>query len=669
MLISASVGALNAGVQEVITTFKTAALPEPKDYRALKLIPSPQLAYSSILNEIPAYDSIAPLWRWDDATNSYTTRADINDHSNFSARHASDPKQSLGRCEDIKTASFQGDDQFPNTTAMNPLSGGFVHLQELPRGDFTKPNGSVFSLNSWGTIDMPDLAKANARKLSFTLRNRSRAFDSTSSAEPQLPLCWKKWAIDSTTYLIRFDYAQQKSQITCSSFELIAAQPNTTSQVVKVEDLGAAPVKVTEASFRNQSLVNGVSGVPQSNLQRFFVVPVLTSSSKKNPDILAAGWAKSVTGYHATVDVVSTSIGLKSPASKIDFVDSATRQAASIKGQFKIYKGEKELTPRLIHTGMDSNTSLVTREWATVNDVSIQAFEAGNGSVVVQNPNQVLAGDILGRNFDQVLALSGAWPTFTSTIIASPSPGQPWTQISQTQDGSLEKKYTLQDPNCSLYGATLNKHYITALMPRYSENPNTNDPDLKPGLNIVQISSIQKSGKNYLNFRTILVDPAKDSVVGYRDSVANGTEILDEFHGNPNYHSLAWLRARNDIPKQDLTTRNAVMHVFSFYGVLGVRVYAPMKYNQAAGKSAGEYAKYGPYVYKLVGQAPYQGTPSLGMGMGCEGVWGYGILPWGDFGDWLDVNVWNQSSGGWAMSVEDEKRANVRGWDVGRRLK
>lgn len=624
---------------------------------ALKKTPFPQLAYSSILDSLPAYDSTAPLWKYNDSSDTYTTRTNIEDLSDFSSRSPAKPSEHSGICETIQNSPYWGDDQFPNTLPLGVLTGGFVYIQELPNGDITNPNGSTFSLNSWGTIDIPDVTKEGARKLTFTLRNRSRAFQTVH----QLPLCWKKWSQKDKTSLVRFDFDQGTNTVKCSSFLMNTTQPDANSQVIKVQDLDKYPIKVSETQFESQSVATGPFNLAATNLLRFFVLPLLSSSSAQSPNIVSLGWTKTANSYQATVSVTSTSDGFRSPQIKIQYVDPATRTAAEILGQFKLYKGEKDTVPRVIHLGSGSNASLVTREWSIVNDTSITGSNPAGGSVSVPGVTQTLVGDVLGHKYDQVLALSGDWPSCATTILASPGTGQPWTQLSSTQDSGMDKHFALQSSS----GVTVNQHYVTALIPRYSSSGDDREPAQMSGLDVLQVSSICKDEKNYLNFRTI-IGTAGGSLGSIRDSItaASSPAVPDEFYGNPHYFSIAWLRASQEIPDQDLVSHNAVLHVFSYYGVLGVRVYAPMKYSQATGRNDAFYQNYGPYYYKLVGQSAFMGTPSLGMGMGSEGQWAYGVLPWGHFDEWVDVNTWNQVTKSWMMTAADESRKNIRGWDV-----
>jgi hypothetical protein len=92
--------------------------------------------------------------------------------------------------------------------------------------------------------------------------------------------------------------------------------------------------------------------------------------------------------------------------------------------------------------------------------------------------------------------------------------------------------------------------------------------------------------------------------------------------------------------------------------VLGIRLFAPID-----GKNLANYQE--------VGMLQYMGQTSIGTGLGCEGDWGNGILPWGaeenDFADFVAFTPDASGSAGkgtWGMSAADTGRPLVKGWDV-----
>ena len=286
------------------------------------MTPKPQLAYKSVLEGVAKGNSSAPLWQWEDEQNDpndqtkCTIRANPNDHSDFRSRPNANPTVFDGACKGISKSSFLGDDQYPDTIPLKPLSGGFVQIQELPDRSFDNPDGSSYSLNAWGTTDVPNVG-ARTRAPTFTLRNRSRAFD---DQKQRLPLSYKKWSHEEKTSLVRFDYDSSKSAITCTSFALTTTQHNKGSQVVQFENLDKSPINVTACDFNGQPLVSDVKSMDLTNLQLFFVAKVLTSSSDDNPNIVSTGWSKTGSGYSVTINIATSSSGFQGAQTKINLL-------------------------------------------------------------------------------------------------------------------------------------------------------------------------------------------------------------------------------------------------------------------------------------------------------------------------------------------------------------
>ncbi|RGP78810.1 phosphatidylcholine-hydrolyzing phospholipase [Fusarium longipes] len=107
-----------------------------------------------------------------------------------------------------------------------------------------------------------------------------------------------------------------------------------------------------------------------------------------------------------------------------------------------------------------------------------------------------------------------------------------------------------------------------------------------------------------------------------------------------------------------LDTSNAILEVSSFYGVLGIRLFAPVSDKNLAD-------------YKEVGMLQYMGQTNIGTGLGCAGDWGDGILTWGaEVNDFVDFESFtldadgNTAKGNWGMSASDTSRPLVKGCDV-----
>ena len=135
------------------------------------------------------------------------------------------------------------------------------------------------------------------------------------------------------------------------------------------------------------------------------------------------------------------------------------------------------------------------------------------------------------------------------------------------------------------------------------------------------------------------------------------TPVEDRLASDPHYFHIKWIRCsrKSDF---DLNTSNAVLEVFSFYGVLGIRLFAPISEKKLEN-------------YQEIGMLQYMGQTSVGTGLGCEGDWGNGILTWGSKeNDFVDFVAWTPDASGmsgegrWGMSVADTERPLVKGWDV-----
>lgn len=166
-------------------------------------------------------------------------------------------------------------------------------------------------------------------------------------------------------------------------------------------------------------------------------------------------------------------------------------------------------------------------------------------------------------------------------------------------------------------------------------------------LDVLTVRYEREDKKSYLCFHTHTSKPQaveKDPWLG-----CNGSKIEDAFSTNANYFHIKWLRCST------ANAANAVMEVFSYYGVLGVRVFAPSNKSNVD--------------WQLTGVLPYLGQTSIGAGLGCYRDWGYGFMPWGEAKDFEDINEWAswRGVGSYAMSEKDVDLTNVRGFEVGKR--
>lgn len=164
---------------------------------------------------------------------------------------------------------------------------------------------------------------------------------------------------------------------------------------------------------------------------------------------------------------------------------------------------------------------------------------------------------------------------------------------------------------------------------------------------LLSVSLKQKDKKCYISFHVHeRRDHAKDPFYHCGES----DDYLDPFYGNPNYFHIKWQRCEWEY------TTNAVMQLYSWYGVLAMRVFAPTD----AGSNKN---------WNCVGLVPYMGQTSIGAGLGCAGDWGHGYMTWGNNQDFVDINEWVKAKGTgcWGIEPREENRSNIRGYEVERR--
>ena len=191
-------------------------------------------------------------------------------------------------------------------------------------------------------------------------------------------------------------------------------------------------------------------------------------------------------------------------------------------------------------------------------------------------------------------------------------------------------------------------NYLTALVPSTSSNT---------GLDTINISLHKDhEGRYKLLFHTHRRtnngaggDPYGDCI----DSIVD--DPLASHYSSGAYFSIKWVRCSR------AGYKNAIMEIFSWYGVLGARLFAP----DPKAPKATAHGK-----YKMIGIHYYMGQNSLGLGLGCEGDWGFGFMTWGPNEDWIDSNAWKlkadgkNGEGAWGMSPDDLQRPLIAGWDV-----
>lgn len=128
-------------------------------------------------------------------------------------------------------------------------------------------------------------------------------------------------------------------------------------------------------------------------------------------------------------------------------------------------------------------------------------------------------------------------------------------------------------------------------------------------------------------------------------------DTINTGRNRSHFISLRFLRCSVEKP---VKTDNAIMQVFSLYGMLGYRVFGPSSADRK--------------VYELIAQCPYLGQPALGVGIGSHGELGAGIVPFGMSKHWVDEAYWryqlNAQAGTWGFGGYPEHIGLVHGWDI-----
>jgi hypothetical protein len=201
---------LQASIKEIYDIGFKGGRDIPEDWKAnsqwfaaMKLLPQPMTATDETspawLPRLGNYDMHNPAPLWKASVNKpyieygWSTRKDLNDHSNFGPREPGTPANVEGpypspKCLAIRSAAFCGDDQFPLQLPMNGLlSGGFVQLQDLPAP--TARQG--ICINFWSPVEV---VIAGESHVTLTLRNRliDHDFNAGTTTADQRPN-WMHW--------------------------------------------------------------------------------------------------------------------------------------------------------------------------------------------------------------------------------------------------------------------------------------------------------------------------------------------------------------------------------------------------------------------------------------------------------------------------------------------
>lgn len=556
----------------------------------------------------------APLWLalHDNATESqWTVRKDLDDHSNYGTRQSQSPGNA-GYGDIIRAASFVVKGQFPMQGSMDGLlSGGFIQIQDIDAGD-----GKGSSVNFWSPAKVKFADKIQS---TFTIRNRLIDQDIAQSREV---MHWMRSG--SGSGIIGFTYTEKEGGYGDIQMKETLYEGNLgfdgPSEGTCANFSSKHSWAMHELMSRKATILSGVPGGFMLNLTRFiagyFVSTreiVAVSQSENQALIGVLGESK----VQATVSL---------PKAPYGFIKPFRGAGASKDSILMARAGPKENSKWVNLAKIDfddaGNASLTTADF----DLELEAEQDAS----------VLVGDALGWDHDQA-------------VVVKPTPDDKTTVAVYGQQGG--------NPDIALVGihqcdTTLSSDLVgpllTALVPSLPSSP-------KPaGQDLLQISR-RKSGTRY--FVTFHTHSASGNP---EDPFCNcvGAEVEDSLASRSpeHYFSIKWM------PVRASGQARAVLEVFSWYGVLGVRVFACPA---AEDGSATEWT--------LLGQLPHLGQTSIGAGLGCYGDWGHGFVTWAAENEWTDANVFRPQErsdlnlGSWGMAWEDCDRKSVRGWDVERR--
>ncbi|KAJ9299455.1 hypothetical protein DTO271G3_3077 [Paecilomyces variotii] len=646
---------------------------------AKKLMPLPMTALKSS-NWTEEWDNCdvhnpAPLWvagipndKDRVLDHDFTLRKDVNDHSNF-ARVASSPApktkgiiipEANDDCKRVRAAPFRGDDQFAQQSVMDGLlSGSFVQVQDLVRDVAAPEQGKLTCVNFWN----PALVEISSKiQETFTIRSRAiDAVDIRDLPDTALPIHWalQNSSNLSTTTLYSFywvpdeDRKHARIAFTNASFHSWSGEmgerqklnlseswevrnsqrliPQTLSSNLPITSANLTRLLfdqfLCEDGEHSEYMSDGadapqiisVSVLPGKNVQialcndnraEWLEAPFSTIHSLKSP---CFGFAKAIREGPHQKDLLLASANFAGGKSRLDLYQ---------------YHFEGAADPKQT-TVIDTHTQLECR---------LNSEEEGDSSVLV--------GDVLGLGNDQVVVISGDY-------------NNPEMQLySRPLETSTSSAFTLAGRNVFDEGDycddKLIRPYLTALVPSCTGK----------GLDVLRIALHERrDGRKYLYFhthvRTATSAPGPKSIV-WKQYQSNGVydKLADSKNGH--YFHIKFIPTRRDITHNGKTSIvPAILEVFSWYGVLGVRMFAASTPNG--------------WDYELDGQQPFLGQTSIGAGLGCSGDWGQGFLPWNTDGNWIDSNVFipvpgsKEVRGSWGMSLDDADREHIRGWEVERR--
>ncbi|KAM0377533.1 hypothetical protein HYE67_005062 [Fusarium culmorum] len=536
----------------------------------------------------------------DDKT-AWTIRANVNDHSVFARKPGT-----------LKNTDFRTKGSAPLARPIDGLvSGGFIQIQDLAPGD-TRFQTCV---NFWGpvVVGINDRQGNVEDKNTFTLRNRIVDFDSYEKRDTIQPLqCVKLYDKDGLiVYRLMQQQNADKKTLTLSGWRVKDPSASTgKDQATFVPD--QSWVFVTNNLFKDASVAE-LSISPN-------LVRLLTGNFKAE-----AGTNLAILNFDINNPV---QISLVANDGKL----KSNMTATGTKGFYSFVKTLKNGdTDRVLLASFgkgDSDTTKMALDVVdTTGDAPTITKNQATISAYLQSSKIILVGDLRKTGKDEIVALFDSQDNLTISVNEYAANG-----ITENTQKRVPQ---------TLSGFPLIRPFFSALVPSEDRaSPNS--------LSILQVSLHEYNKKPYFIFR--LTD-----TVSWTTKTSSPVE--DRLASDPHYFHLKWIRCSRQ-SDFDLNTSNAVLEIFSFYGVLGIRLFAPTSEKKLEN-------------YQEIGMLQYMGQTSIGTGLGCEGDWGSGILTWGaEKNDFVDFEAFkpdpsgSAEKGSWGMSTTDAERPLIKGWDV-----
>ncbi|QPC80200.1 hypothetical protein HYE68_010952 [Fusarium pseudograminearum] len=621
---------VQASVDELFQdAFTNQNVKTPSDFNAVKHIPVPMLAAgkgpsTSWKSQWGGYDihNPAPLWQVnsEDDKTAWTIRANVNDHSVFTRKPGTLKNTSTSswnpfsvdaskECYAARDSDFRIKGSAPLARPIDGLaSGGFIQIQDMA------PSETRFQtcVNFWGpvVVGIHDRQGNVEDKNTFTLRNRIVDFDSYEKRDTIQPFqCVKRHDKDG---LIIYRLMQHKN----------GDKKTLTLSGWRVKDPSASAGKDQATFTPDQSWAFETANL----FKDASVVELSTSPSLVR---VLTGNFKAEAGTHLAV----LKFDINNPVQIIlvanDGELKSNMTATDTNGVYNFVKTLKNGdSDRILLASFEKDTTKMELDVMDItSDAPTVTKHQATISASPQSSKIILVGDLRKTGNDQIVALFDSQDNLTISVNDYTSNG-----ITETTQKQIPQ---------TLSGFPLFRPFFSALVPSEDRaSPNS--------LSILQVSLHEYNKKPHFIFR--LTDTVSWTM-------KTSTPVEDRLASDPHYFHLKWIRCSRQ-SDFDLNTSNAVLEVFSFYGVLGIRLFAPISDKKLES-------------YQEIGMLQYMGQTSIGTGLGCEGDWGSGILTWGaDKNDFVDIESFkldasgNSGNGTWGMSATDTERPLVKGWDV-----